>query len=127
VLIGPSKKGYAILTGLGLYEPLSLYLDRQLIGSDSVSQSNTIGKRVRAAALPQLSDSNDWIIVNLDLMASMPPWVATKFDPGPALSRRIFDESSDHFKKFAELMMKIHIWYGFALAFPHAVRLVRGA
>jgi hypothetical protein len=43
-----------------------------------------------------------------------------------SLGLRQWDESSDFFKDTGKLKMSAHIWYGFKLIFPHAMRLVKG-
>jgi hypothetical protein len=43
------------------------------------------------------------------------------------LGLRWLDEKSDHFVKTGKLAVSKHIWAGYALLFPHAIRLVRGA
>jgi hypothetical protein len=43
------------------------------------------------------------------------------------LGLRYLDESSDHFKKTGKIAVSKHIWAGYGLLFPHAIRLIKGA
>lgn len=78
---------------------------------------------------PDLTDPNDWYLIDSTLMNTQgfKPLIAAKYDAGPDLSMRRFDEASDFFKSTGKIKISSHIWYGFALAFPHAIRKVVGA
>lgn len=79
---------------------------------------------------PELTDVNDWYLIDSKLRASsgLPPWISARYTaPGPALALRHWDESSDHFKNTGNIKVSSHIWYGHALAFPHSIRKIKGA
>jgi hypothetical protein len=77
---------------------------------------------------PDLTDPDDWYLIDSKLLATgLKPIVVAKLEPGEDLSLRRFDESSDHFKSTGRIKISSHIWYGFGLAFPHAIRRIAGA
>jgi hypothetical protein len=80
--------------------------------------------------MDQLTDVNDWYIFDSKLIAKgVPPWVVAKLAlqmPGfDSLSLRYFDENSDFFKKTSKIAVAKHIWAGYGLLFPHAIRLIK--
>jgi hypothetical protein len=95
-------------------------------GGGTATMSNPLAG-LRAVHCPQLTDVNDWYLLDSKLIASLPPWAALRYSPGPALELRTFDESSDFFKATGRLKQSSHIWYGFGLVFPHAIRKIVGA
>ncbi|MCL2724849.1 MAG: Mu-like prophage major head subunit gpT family protein [Polyangiaceae bacterium] len=69
----------------------------------------------------------DWYLVDSKLIrAGLSPWAILKQTVPQSLALRIFDESSDYFKDTGNLKMSSHIWYGFGLALPHAIRRIKG-
>ena len=71
--------------------------------------------------------SADWYLVDSKLVKSgMAPWISMRQTVPGSLALRVFDESSDFFKNTGKIKMSSHIWYGFALALPHAIRRVKG-
>ena|ERR1700722_5524354 len=56
----------------------------------------------------------------------VPPWVSARLTVPGSLALRVFDESSDFFKDTGNIKMSSHIWYGFGLLFPHAIRKLVG-
>jgi hypothetical protein len=86
------------------------------------------GGRFNIVVAPELTDADDWYLVDSKLVATgMPPWAVLRYSPPQSLGLRRFDESSDYFKETGNLRISSHIWYGFGLVFPHAIRLVKGA
>ena len=78
--------------------------------------------------MPDLTDVNDWFLVDSKQLAmGFDPMVAAKFMPADTLGLRFWDENSDFFKDSGKIKVSQHIWTGFRLVFPHAIRLVRGA
>lgn len=76
----------------------------------------------------ELTDVNDWYLVDSKLVAQgFAPWVSLRETVPASLSLRQFDESSDFFKNTGNIKMSSHIWYGFGLAMPHAIRKIVGA
>jgi hypothetical protein len=61
------------------------------------------------------------------LLKQLPPWAALRYSPGAALELRQWGEESDFFKNAGKIKNSSHIWYGFSLVFPQAIRLVKGA
>lgn len=69
----------------------------------------------------------DWYLVDSKLLkAGIEPWVSLRQTVPQSLALRIYDESTDYFKDTGNIKMGSHIWYGFALALPHAIRRVKG-
>lgn len=120
-----------ILVPTAKYEPLLYVLKQSLIltGSATAPFSNPFIGRFNVIHVPEFTDVNDWYLVDSKLMASqgVPPWVAAQYRPSEDLGLRFFDESSDFFKNTGKLRVSSHLWYGFKLIFPHAIRKVVGA
>lgn len=82
--------------------------------------------------MDQLTDADDWYLFDMNLISKgVVPWTVAKlalqgsgFD---SLTLRRFDEASDHFKKTGKIAVSQHIYYGFKLLFPHAIRKIAGA
>lgn len=113
---------------------------RNLMKQDVVGQvygSNTAAAGVRnpyfgifnIVEVPELTDVNDWYLVDSKMMSrlGMAPWLMARYRAPNSLGLRVYDESSDFFKDTGRIKISSHIWYGFALAFPHCIRLVKGA
>ena len=80
-----------------------------------------------ALAISTTSLRTHWYLADSKLISSgLTPWVSLRQTVPASLSLRVFDESSDFFKTTGDILMTSHIWYGFGLALPHAIRLVRG-
>jgi hypothetical protein len=83
---------------------------------------------VPAKEFTQSSGSTaDWYLIDSKLLrAGIMPWVIMRQTVDTALALRTWDESSDYFKDTGRLKVSSHIWYGFALALPHAIRRIKG-
>lgn len=69
----------------------------------------------------------DWYLVDSKMLKDgIEPWVSLRQTVPQSLALRVFDESSDFFKNTGNIKMSSHIWYGFALALPHAIRRIKG-
>ena len=91
-------------------------------------ESNTLKGQIKPVHIPWLTDVNDWILADSKLLKKFTPMIAAKctlFDA--QLGLRLFDQTSDHFKKTGKIAASAHIWAGYGLLFPHALRLVKGA
>lgn len=100
-----------------------------VIGTGTAPSSNPYVGKFNVIINPQLTDADDWYLIDQNLIRNqaVPPWVVAKFLPPADLGLRFFDESSDFFKNSGKIKVSSHIWYGFKLVFPHAIRKVTGA
>jgi Mu-like prophage major head subunit gpT len=109
----------------GKFQSVSNLLNQNLINN---GESNPMLGKLKPVHVPELADTNDWYLVDSKLIAmGIDPLFAAKYQPPDTLGLRFWDESSDFFKDTGKIKVSQHIWYGFALALPHAIRLVRGA
>jgi hypothetical protein len=121
-----------ILVSTPKYEPLRVLLSQAMIlgsGTATAPTSNPYMGKFNVVHSPELTDGDDWYLIDSKLMAAqgVPAWVAAKYQPAADLGLRYWDETSDFFKDSGKIKVSSHIWYGFRLVFPHAIRLVRGA
>lgn len=96
----------------------------------SAATSNPYVGRFNVVAVPELTDANDWYLVDSKLKASsgMVPWISLDYaPPDGALALRMYDQSSDYFKDTGRIKVSSHVWQGHALAFPQAIRKIVGA
>jgi hypothetical protein len=70
----------------------------------------------------------DWYLADSKLINKMGimPWVMMRQTVPASLALRVWDESSDYFKDTGRLKLSSHIWYGFGLALPFAIRRIKG-
>lgn len=118
-------------------EPAEIWLptEKFQLVSDQLSkdylangESNTLKGKLKPVHIPELTDANDWYLVDPTLIAAgLDPMIAAQYRPGDTLGLQFLDESSDFFKTTLKIAVKANIWYGFALVFPHAIRKVVGA
>ncbi len=122
-----------ILVPTAKYEPLKNLLAKELIlenGTGSAATNNPFKGRFNVVHVPQLTDADDWYLVDSKLKSSagLPPWISLRYTvPNPSLELRYYDESTDFFKDTGNIKVSSHIWYGFSMGFPHGIRLVKGA
>lgn len=110
------------------YEAVKNLLKKEMIaGSGTESESNPYAGGLEVVHMPQLTDANDWYLINKRLVSMIPPWFVLKFAAPGSLSLRHFDESSDFFRNTGKIKSSSHIWYGVAYGFPQAIRRVTGA
>lgn len=119
-----------ILVPTAKAEALTFVLKQQLIlsGTATAPYTNPYQGRFNIIHVPELTDVNDWYLIDSKTIANhgIPPWVAAKFMAPADLGLRYFDETSDFFKNTGRIKVGSHIWYGFGLVFPHAIRRVVG-
>lgn len=120
-----------IIVPTAKYEALKFVL-AQAIMLDSTGVAgvtNPYTNRLQVVHARELTDVNDFYLVDSRALArGLPPFFSMRWTtPNPALSLRYYDESSDFFKDTGRIKVSSHIWYGFGLAFPHAIRKVKGA
>jgi len=117
-----------ILVGSPKAEPLKALLKQAMIADGSVSVSNPYMNGFTVIEVKEFGDANDWYLVDSKLIAQgLAPWISLRQTVPSSLALRVFDESSDFFKKTGRLRIESHIWYGFALGLPQAIRKVVGA
>lgn len=123
-----------ILVPTAKYEKLKNKLSKDMLvetaGSSFAATNNIFKGRFNVIHVPELTDVNDYYLVDSKLRSSsgLPPWISLRYTaPNPALQMRQWDTSSDYFKDTGRIKVSSHIWYGFALGFPHAIRKVTGA
>jgi phage major head subunit gpT-like protein len=96
-------------------------------GTSNGTMNNPYLGRFNVVPVKEFTSSVDWYLVDSKKCSEgLSPWVALRQTVPQSLALRVFDESSDFFKNTGDIKMSSHIWYGFGLAIPHAIRLVRG-
>jgi hypothetical protein len=69
----------------------------------------------------------DWYLIDSKMVkAGISPWLALRQTVPASLALRVYDESTDYFRDTGNIKMSSHIWYGFSLVLPHAIRRVKG-
>lgn len=69
----------------------------------------------------------DWYLIDSKLVKQgIAPWLSMRETVPESLALRVFDESTDYFKNTGNIKMSSHIWYGFSLVLPHAIRRIKG-
>jgi len=120
-----------ILVPTPKHEPLKNMLAKDMIleGSATAPTTNPYRGRFNVIHVPEFTDVNDWYLVDSKLIKSfgISPWTVLNFVPPKTMGLRYWDETSDFFKDTSKIKVSSHIWYGFALVFPHAIRKVVGA
>lgn len=121
-------------------QTINMLANARMIASVTNSTSNDVG----AAAIDNVykgrfnvvgckefttttGSTADWYLVDSKMIkAGIDPWVALRETLPQTLALRVFDESSDYFKDTGNIKLSSHIWYGFSLALPHAIRRIKG-
>jgi Mu-like prophage major head subunit gpT len=107
------------------FQAVSDKLNQALISN---GETNPLAGQLTPVHVPDLIDVNDWYLVDPVLMGKgVDMAVAAQYRNVGDLGLRFWDESSDFFKDTGKLKVSAHIWYGFKLLFPHAIRRVVGA
>lgn len=107
------------------FQIVSDKLNQALIAN---GESNPLLGKIKPVHMPDLTDVNDWYLVDSKMIArGVDPFVAANHTDVGSLGLRFLDESSDFFKNSGKIAVTSHIWYGFSLLFPHAIRKVAGA
>lgn len=108
------------------FQPVSDKLNQALINNGE-SQYQSLGK-LTPVHVPELTDTNDWYLVDSKMLKAYTPMIAARYTAlDTKLGLRFLDENSDHFKKTGKIAVSKHIWAGYALLFPHAIRKIVGA
>jgi hypothetical protein len=91
-------------------------------------ESNYMAGKLKPVHVPEFTDADDWMLVDSKLLTKYTPMLAARWTQLEAqLGLRWLNESSDHFVKTGKIAVSKHIWAGYALLFPHAIRLIKGA
>lgn len=107
------------------FQIVSDLLNQALIAN---GETNPLKGKLTPVHVPDLTDVNDWFLVDTTQFAKgVEPCIAANYRDVGSLGLRNWDESSDFFKDTGKVKMSAHIWYGFKLVFPHAIRKVVGA
>lgn len=94
----------------------------------ATGESNYMFGKLKPVHVPELTDANDWFLVDSKLLAAYSPMIAARWTaPDTRMGLRVWDESSDFYKETSKLKVSKHIWAGYGLLFPHAIRLIKGA
>lgn len=126
------------------YEPLKNMLARErvleFVTNVGLSSNNPIGAaatdnfykgRFNVVPIREFSIASgttaDWYLIDSKMIKKgVSPWVIMRETVPQSLALRVFDESSDFFRNTGSIKMSAHVWYGFALALPHAIRRIKG-
>lgn len=107
------------------FQAVSDKLNQALING---GDSNYMFGKLKAVHVPELTDVNDWYLVDSKLLSAYTPMIAARWSaPDTRLGLRVWDESSDFYKDTSKLKVAKHIWAGYGLLFPHAIRRIVGA
>lgn len=91
-------------------------------------ESNPMAGKLRPVHVPELTDADDWYLVDSKLLSAYTPMIAARWTAlDSRLGLRFLDESSDFFKRTGKIAVSKHIWAGYGLLFPHAIRRIAGA
>jgi phage major head subunit gpT-like protein len=136
----PDENGYVLgvvpdtlLVPIDQYEATKNLLAQQMVlaaATTAVSNgavNNPFYGRFNVVPCKELTNTLDWYLLDSKMIAKgMVPWISLRQTVPASLGLRSFDESSDFFKNTGDIKMSSHVWYGFGLALPHAIRRVTG-
>lgn len=109
----------------GKFQSVAATLEQAFLAT---GESNYMAGKLRPVHVPELTDADDWMLVDTKLLNAYTPMIAARWTSlDSRLGLRFLDETSDHFKKTGKIAASKHIWAGYGLLFPHAIRLVKGA
>lgn len=107
------------------FQTVSDLLNQAFLAS---GESNPMLGKIKPVHVPDLTDANDWFLVDTaQFSKGVEPMIAAQYRDVGSLGLRTWDENSDFFKDTGKIKVSAHIWYGFKLVFPHAIRKVVGA
>lgn len=107
------------------YQSVSDLLNQAFLAT---GESNYMAGKLRAVHVPELTDVNDWYLVDSKLLSAYTPMIAARYTAlDSRLGLRFLDENSDFFKKTGKINASKHIWAGYGMLFPHAIRRIVGA
>lgn len=107
------------------FQTVSDLLNQAFLAS---GESNYMAGKLKPVHVPELTDANDWYLVDSKLIAAgYEPMIGARYQEPSSLGLRYWDESSDFFKDTGKIKVSQHIWTGSGLVFPHAIRKIVGA
>jgi len=131
-----------ILCPSDYYEPLKNMLAKDLIlehvasgttpfNPAAAATNNFYKGRFNVVPVKEFSIASgttaDWYLVDSKMVRDgVAPWCSMRMTVPQSLALRVFDESTDFFKNTGNIKMSSHIWYGFGLVLPHAIRRIKG-
>lgn len=130
------SKPDTIIVPTAKFMPLTNLLGQALVPSTATPGAGTTtmnnpfyGGVFNVVHVPELTDADDWYLVDSKRIKQsiLPPWIMLRQTMPPELELRNYDETSDFFRDSGRIKVSSHVWYGFSLAFPQAIRLVKGA
>ena len=99
-------------------------------GGGSGTMSNPLwggsGRGLKVVMAPELTNQDDWYLLDSNLVSRMPPWTAQKLQLPHELEYVFYDVNSDRYKDTGFIAVNYRINYGFSLVFPHAIRKIKG-
>lgn len=117
-----------ILVPTEKFEAVKNLLAQALILDSSAGVTNPYQGKLNVVEVKEFADANDWYLVDSSLIAQgITPWLALRYAVPQSLGLRQYDESSDFFRDTGKIKVSSHIWYGFSLGLPHAIRKIVGA
>jgi hypothetical protein len=120
LLVNPTE----IWLPTSLYQPTANLLNQAFLAG---GESNLIAGQIKPVHVPELTDPA-WYLVDPSLVSQgFDPMLAVNYRPADSLGLRSYDESSDFFKDTGKIKVSAHIWHGFKLVYPHAIRKIVNA
>lgn len=74
--------------------------------------------------VPEFDDANDWYLLDAGLASDVDPWIDLVHDQPELFT---WDAESEKRKDTGRVGASRHVWHGYSLVFPHAIRRVAGA
>lgn len=130
------SKPDTIFVSTAKFMALSNLLGQALVpnGAGTATMNNPFyGGMFNVVAIPQSFDADghthDWMLFDSKRAAAsvMPPWLVLKQTVPAELALRTYEPPDTWSKDTGRIKVVSHIWEGFALAFPHCIRLIKGA
>lgn len=122
-----------LLVPVEKYEATKNLLSQQMVlaaattATSNGSVNNPYLGRFNIVPIKEFTNSVNWYLLDSKLVKDgFSPWASVRETVPESLALRVFDTSSDFFKNTGDIKVSSHVWYGFGLALPHAIRKVVG-
>jgi hypothetical protein len=133
-ILVPNDYFEPLRVGLANARMLEFITDGAITGDHPIGAAavdNVYKGRFKVVPMKEVTQASgstaDWYLVDSKLLRmGIMPWVVMRQTVPSALALRVWDESSDYFKNTGRLKLSSHIWMGFGLALPHAIRRIKG-